>query len=205
MDPQLKWFNLVSPTPCYFSPSGNTMIFSPSGWCFLQVQAQGMYLSLACSRPRDPYSCYLAYGTALFGPFECKQSLMDVSCVSVHSTCISSHVVSVNTLSFSKITARSVQHIWVALDFPTKMFTGCWMYFAIFLQWLVTEKFESKVQLVGFVFGILLCTTEASNVQANLPLFPHWFGSICRSENRLWGRWSLDIFDGFCIWGPEDA
>ena len=35
------------------------------------------------------------------------------------------------------------------------------------------RKFESNVQLVGVVFGSLLCTTEASNVQANLPLFPH--------------------------------
>ena len=35
------------------------------------------------------------------------------------------------------------------------------------------QKFESSVQLVGVVFGSLLCTTEASNVQANLPLFPH--------------------------------
>ena len=34
-------------------------------------------------------------------------------------------------------------------------------------------KFESSVQLVGVVFGSLLCTTEASNIQANLPLFQH--------------------------------
>ena len=27
------------------------------------------------------------------------------------------------------------------------------------------RKFESSVQLVGFAFGSLLCTTEASNVQ----------------------------------------
>ena len=46
-------------------------------------------------------------------------------------------------------------------------------------------KFESSLQLVGVVFGSLLCTTEASNVQVNLPLFPHWFSSIyCRGEER---------------------
>ena len=40
------------------------------------------------------------------------------------------------------------------------------------------QNFESSVQLVGFEFGSLLCTTEASNVQVNLPLFPHWFSSF---------------------------
>ena len=44
------------------------------------------------------------------------------------------------------------------------------MYFAIFLHLAVTENLI--LQLVGFVFGSLLCTKEASNVQVNLPLFP---------------------------------
>ena len=39
------------------------------------------------------------------------------------------------------------------------------MYFAIFLQRTVTKDFD---QVVGFVFGSLLYTTEASSVQANL-------------------------------------
>ena len=54
-------------------------------------------------RPRvctEPNSCCLAYGTALFGPIECKQLLMNLSCDSVHSRCISSHMAGAYTLSF---------------------------------------------------------------------------------------------------------
>ena len=35
-------------------------------------------------------------------------------------------------------------------------------------QRTLTKKFESSVQIVGFVFGSLLCTTEVSNFHENL-------------------------------------
>ena len=35
------------------------------------------------------------------------------------------------------------------------------------------QKNDSSERLVGFVFGNLLDTTETSNVQENLPQFPH--------------------------------
>ena len=65
-----------------------------------------MYLSTHGS---DPDSCRLAYGTSPFGPIECKQLLMDVSCVSLHSRCIFSHMAGAYTLSFFEILARNVQ------------------------------------------------------------------------------------------------
>ena len=65
-----------------------------------------MYLSTYGS---DPDSCSLAYGTSPFGPIECKQLLMDVSCVSVHSRCISSHMTGAYTLSFFEIRGGTVQ------------------------------------------------------------------------------------------------
>ena len=51
--------------------------------------SQGMYLSLGPILLPLLLEC----GTALFGPIECKQLLTNVSCVSVHSRCISSHMV----------------------------------------------------------------------------------------------------------------
>ena len=48
-------------------------------------------------------------------------------------------------------------------------------------------KFEISVQLVGLVFGSLLCTTEAHNAEANLSLFLLLFSSVqvcCRGEDQ---------------------
>ena len=50
-----------------------------------------MYLSLD--------SCLLAFGTSPFGPIVCKQLLLDVSCVSVHSRCSTSHMAGAYTLA----------------------------------------------------------------------------------------------------------
>ena len=61
---------------------------------FLQVAGVfSKFRPTGCTYRSDPDSCRLAYGTALFRPIECKQLLMDVSCVPVHSLarCISSH------------------------------------------------------------------------------------------------------------------
>ena len=44
------------------------------------------------ARPPAPVSCSLAYGTTPFGPVECKQLLLDVSCVSVHARCTTTHM-----------------------------------------------------------------------------------------------------------------
>ena len=55
------------------------------------------------SYPDSCQCCHLAYGTALFGPIECKQLLLDVSCVSVHSRYTSSHMAGAYTHSFFEI------------------------------------------------------------------------------------------------------
>ena len=150
---------------------------------FLQVA--GVFSKLgarACTNRSDPDSCRLTCGTAQFRPVECKQLSMNVSCVSVHSRCISLHMAGAYTLSFLETRGGPCNPVCVALDSPTTMFKDC------ILQPDVScyispvrrnRKFESNVQLVGVVFGSLLCTTEARNVQVNLLLFPHWFSSIC--------------------------
>ena len=52
---------------------------------FLQVPGVfSIFRPRACTYRSEPDSCRLAYGTAPFGPIECKQLLMDVPCVSVH-------------------------------------------------------------------------------------------------------------------------
>ena len=77
---------------------------------FLQVAGVfSKFRPRACTYRLDPDSCLLAYGTAQFGPIECKQLLMDVSCVSVHSRCISSHMTGAYSLFFFKIWGRTVQ------------------------------------------------------------------------------------------------
>ena len=77
---------------------------------FLQVAGGFSKLRPRASTYRlDPYSCCLAYCTAQFGPIECKQLFLNVSCVSVHSRCISSHMAGAYTLSFFKIRGRTVQ------------------------------------------------------------------------------------------------
>ena len=52
---------------------------------FLQVPGVfSIFRPRACTYRSEPDSCRLAYGTAPFGPIECKQLLMDVPCVYVH-------------------------------------------------------------------------------------------------------------------------
>ena len=77
---------------------------------FLQVACVfSKFRPRACTYRLDPDSCRLAYGTAPFGPIECKQLLLDVSCVSVHSRCTTSHMAGAYTLSFFEIRGRTVQ------------------------------------------------------------------------------------------------
>ena len=77
---------------------------------FLQVAgAFSKFRPRACNYSSKPYSCRLAYGTARFGPIECKQLLMDVPCVSVHSRCTTSHMAGAYTLSFFEIRGGTVQ------------------------------------------------------------------------------------------------
>ena len=57
----------------FFSP--NTMMY----FCVSFLQVAGVsskFRPMACTYRSDPYSC-LAYGTAPFGPIECKQLLME--------------------------------------------------------------------------------------------------------------------------------
>ena len=61
---------------------------------------------------------------------------MDVSCVSEHSRCISSHMAGAYTLSFFKIRGKLVEPVWVALDSPTKTFKGCILQPNSRAQWL---------------------------------------------------------------------
>ena len=104
---------------------------------------------------------------------------------------------------FSRYWRGTCNSVWVALDSPTITFKGCILDVFCYISPVRRDwKFESFLQFVDVLFGSLLCTTEASNVRANLPLFTHWFCSICcRGEDRWWGRCSLDIFFEFCIWG----
>ena len=130
---------------------------------------------------------------------------MDVSCVFVHSRCISSHMAGAYTHFFFRDKGGTVQPPLSRLGLsnvqglysPTRL-ENTIGYFSS-AQW---PKIELSVQLVGVVFCSLPCTTEASKVQGNLLLFPHWYSSICcRGEDRWWGRCCLYIFVGFRIWG----
>ena len=62
-----------------------------------------------CTYCSKPDSCRLADGTAPFDPIECKQCLLDVSCVSMHSRCTTSHMAHACTLIFFEIRGRTVQ------------------------------------------------------------------------------------------------
>ena len=77
---------------------------------FLQVPGVfSIFRPRACTYRSEPDSCRLAYGTAPFGPIACKQLLMDVPCVYVHSRCTTSHMAGSYTLSFFEIRGRTVQ------------------------------------------------------------------------------------------------
>ena len=105
---------------------------------------------------------------------------------------------------FSRWGAGPCNPVWVALDSPTTMFDWCILKTRCILLHFSSapwQKIWIKCTTCRLCVGNLLCTTEASNVQANLPLFPLWFSAICcRGEDRWW-RLSLQIFKGFRIWG----
>ena len=73
----------------------NTMMFF-SEWLVFSPSSGPEHVPF--TRTQTP----LAYGTSLFGPIECKQLLMNVCCVSVHSRCISMHIAGAYTLSVLK-------------------------------------------------------------------------------------------------------
>ena len=95
------------------SPELMIYLFSPTLWlCDVFFQVAGVFCKFrprACTYRLDLYSCCVAYGPAPFGPIECKQLLMYVSCVSVHTRCISLHMTGAYTLSFFEIRGRIVQ------------------------------------------------------------------------------------------------
>ena len=83
---------------------------------------------------------------------------------------------------YSATSLMMMMMILVALDSPTKTFKGCFLQPYVFFHISPVHsnwKFEPNVQLVGFMFGSLLCTTEASYVQVNLPLSSLWLSSVC--------------------------
>ena len=117
--------------------------FPPSGWCFLQVQAQSIYLSLG------PWLLPLGIWYPAFGPIECKQLLLeckqlllDVSCVSVNSRCTTSHMASAYTLSFfwdeGEDSATPSESPWTLQLNCSRVAFSNPMYFAIFLYCTVT-------------------------------------------------------------------
>ena len=82
---------------------------------------------------------------------------------------------------FSRQGGRPCKPVWFALDSPTTMFKGCILWpnvYCYISPRYSDQKFESSIQLVGVVFGSLLCTTEASNVHAN-------HGHLCLVRNNL--------------------
>ena len=107
----------------------------------------------------------------------------------------------------------------------TKTFKGCIiqdfspMYFAIYLQCAVTKNLhqvillyfcsvqwpKTWIELVGFVFDSVLCTTdwhrgkqcpgEFSSVPTLIKLH------LLEVKDWWWGQWSLQVFVQFWIWG----
>ena len=67
-------------------PPGYDLIFFLQHYgVFLKVPGVfSIFRPRACIYRSEPDSCRLSYGTAPFGPIECKQLLMDVPCVYVH-------------------------------------------------------------------------------------------------------------------------
>ena len=76
-----KWVRKLNP------PAYDLIFFLQHYDVFLQMPSFfSIFRPRACTYRSEPDSCRLAYGTTPFGPIECKPLLMDVSCVSVHST-----------------------------------------------------------------------------------------------------------------------
>ena len=152
--------------------------FSPRCWYFLQVPAQGMYLSLGSRL----LLFGIEYGTSLFSPVECQQLLMDMSlylCIQDASLCtwlIFTQYLFQDKLEYSTTLSES---LWTLQLQHSRVVFSKTNVFCYISPACSDQKFEASVQLVGFVFGSLLYTTEPSNIQVNLPLFTLWFSSIC--------------------------
>ena len=111
---------------------------------FLQVPGVfSIFRPRACTYRSEPDSCRLAYGTAPFGPIACKQLLMDVPCVSVHSRRTTSHMAGAYTLS----RATPSESLWTLQIKRSRVVFSNPMYFAIFLQCAVTENLNQVYNL----------------------------------------------------------
>ena len=144
---------------------------------------------------------------------QCKQLLLDVPLDGVLCVCAFkmhhfAYGSCLNTFFFrdeEEDGATPSESLWTLQLKRSRVVFSNLMYFAIFLQNAVTENLNqvyNLIEIVGFVFGSLVCTTEASNVQANLPLFPVWISSVCcRGEDQWswWGWWSPQVFVWFRI------
>ena len=117
--------------------------FSPSGCCFRQVQAQGNIMP-HCWVLLSASNYYWMYLVSL--------------CIHNASFLIWLLLAGAYTLCFFEIRGRTVQPSRVALDSPTTTFKGCILLPGVFCYISPEhsdQKFESSVQLAGFVFGSL--------------------------------------------------
>ena len=119
---------------------------------------------------------------------------MSQACISVHSRCTTSYMAGAYTLSFFEIRRRTVQRycnpVWVSLNSPLNQNiqglyspARCSLLYFSSAPWL---KIWIKCSTCRLCVWQAACTTEASNVQANLPLFLLWLSYVCcRGEDRL--------------------
>ena len=172
-----RWFNFSYPKLWCFSQSG-------CQWCILQVQAQDMYLLLGS--PLLPLSIWYCTVWSYW------LQVIIIWCVSclyafkmhlfAYGWCL--HTLPVVFQDKGEDSVTPFELLWTLQLKHSRVVFSNPMYFAIFLHWISSaqwQKFESTVQLVGFVFGSLLCTTGASNFQEpeNLLLFSLWLSSVC--------------------------
>ena len=113
----------------------------------------------------DMYCVLLPLGTctAVFDPIECKQLLLDVSCVAVHSRCKTSHMAASGayTLSFFRDTGedRAIpsESLWTLQLKHSRVEFSNPMYFAIFLLCSVSTALGMSLREVShevFVFSV---------------------------------------------------
>ena len=167
---------------------------------FLQVAGVfSKFRSRACTYRSAPGPRLLQFGIWYHTVWSCWVQAITIGCVLCLCACKMHHY------AYGCIGWCLHNPVWIAMNSPTKTFKGCILqpdhgpdvlcYISpVRRDW----KFESSVQLVSFVFRSLLYTTEASNVQANLPLCPLWLSSVCcRGEDRLWSMMRTMIPQSF--------
>ena len=116
---------------------------------FLQVGCVfSKFRPRACTYRLDPDSCRLAYGTAPFGPIECKQLLL----LCLVSLCIQDAPLSiwlVLTFFRNKLEHRATpsESLWTLQLNRSRVEFSNPMYFAIFLQCSMTENLNQVYNL----------------------------------------------------------